>query len=97
MLLTDRYLPILLKKSVLVTTAKKLAPEIEILKFGKELRAQISRNNAQKRCFHRSLLSKFRQSDFFNRISRFPPFESTLCAVKSDETTGDLAEGFNAG
>lgn len=36
-----RFWPILLKKSALVTTAEKLAFEIEILKSGRGLRAQI--------------------------------------------------------
>lgn len=39
--LNDRYWPMLLKKSALVTTAKKLASEIEILTLGRGLRAQI--------------------------------------------------------
>ena len=49
----------LLKKSALVTTAEKLAFEIEILKIGIGLRAQISRSDAQRRRFYRSLVGLF--------------------------------------
>lgn len=50
-MLSARSQPTLLKKSALVTTAEKLAFEIEILKSGRGLRAQISRSDAQKDVF----------------------------------------------
>ena len=68
--------PILLKKSALVATAKKLASEIEILKVGRGLRAEISRSDERKRRFHRSRLGLFGQSDFFNRIDPKRPVAS---------------------
>lgn len=46
----------------------RLVPEIEILKFDRDLWAQISRSDAQKRCFHRPLVGLFGQSDFLKRI-----------------------------
>ncbi len=55
---------ILLKKSPLVTTAKKLAFEIEILKSGRGLRAQISRSYAQKKRFHRSRVGRLGKATF---------------------------------
>ena len=75
-----RYGSILLKKSVLVTTEEKWTPEIETLKIGKDFWVQISRSDAQKRRFHRSLLGQFGQSDFFNRIGRLRPVTTDFCS-----------------
>ncbi len=45
---TGSFWPILLKKSVMVSTAKKYASEIEIYTFGRGFQARISRSNVQK-------------------------------------------------
>jgi len=49
--MTVRFWPILLKKSAMVSTAEKLALEIEIFTFCRGFRAQISRSCAQKKAF----------------------------------------------
>nr|QDK64826.1 hypothetical protein pA16J1_p12 [Pseudomonas sp.] len=59
-----------MKKSDIVFTAEKYASEIEMLTFGRGLRAQISRSNAQRKRFHESICGEFGQTDFFNRIGR---------------------------
>jgi hypothetical protein len=76
-----------LKKSTLVSAAEKLAPAIEILKFGRGLRAQISRSDTQKRAFHWSLLRQYRQSTFSTEsaksdhqvLTNAGATQSTLC------------------
>ncbi|WP_124302065.1 hypothetical protein [Pseudomonas chlororaphis] len=67
------YWPILLKKSVSVSTAEKYASEIEIFTFGRGFRTRISRSSVQKRRFHQSMIRPFGQTDFFNRIGQFLP------------------------
>jgi len=42
------YGPILLKKSIMVSTAEKYAPEVEIFTFGRGFQMQISRSSVQK-------------------------------------------------
>jgi hypothetical protein len=48
---TSRNRPILLKKSAMVSTAEKYAPEIEICVLSKDSQAQIWRSCAKKRHF----------------------------------------------
>ena len=79
--------PVLLKNSALVTAVEKLAPEIEILKVGRGLRAQISRSNARKRRFHRSRLGPLGQTDFFNRIGQRQTLSVRLQQVSSRLST----------
>lgn len=43
-----RNRPILLKKSIMVSTAEKYASEIEIFTFGRGFQTQISRSSVQK-------------------------------------------------
>ncbi|WP_058542477.1 hypothetical protein [Pseudomonas fluorescens] len=42
------FWPILLKKSIMVSTAEKYASEIEIFTFGRGFQTQISRSSVQK-------------------------------------------------
>jgi hypothetical protein len=72
-LATGCFWPILLKKSAMVSTAEKLALEIEIFTFCREFRAQISRSCAQKRHFHQSVRGQSGSTDFFNTIGRLLP------------------------
>ena len=65
-----RFWPILLKKSGLVFTSEKYAPEIEIHTFGRGFRARILRGSVKKRRFHRPIFRQFGKTDFFNRIGR---------------------------
>ena len=65
-----RYWPILLKKSGLVSTAEKYAPEIEILAFSRGFRTRILRISVPKRCFHPPVFEHFGETDFFNRIGQ---------------------------
>ncbi|EJL04877.1 hypothetical protein PflQ2_1992 [Pseudomonas fluorescens Q2-87] len=67
---TGRFRPILLKKSAMVATAEKYAPEVEILTLGRGFQAQISRSSVQKRRFHRPIFRPFGRTDFFNRIGQ---------------------------
>ncbi|KAA0978547.1 hypothetical protein FQ187_25750 [Pseudomonas sp. ANT_J28] len=57
-----------MKKSGLISTEEKHAPEIEILAFSRGFQTRISRSRVQKRCFYPSVLEHFGQTDFFNRI-----------------------------
>ncbi|WP_050562638.1 hypothetical protein [Pseudomonas sp. GM78] len=50
-MLDDRFWPILLKKSVMVSTAEKYALEIEIFTLSRGFWTQISRSCAQKGVF----------------------------------------------
>jgi len=45
---TGSFWPILLKKSIMVSTAEKYASEIEIFTFGRVFQMQISRSSVQK-------------------------------------------------
>ncbi|MHC8285929.1 hypothetical protein ACYZUD_03660 [Pseudomonas sp. XS1P51] len=47
-----RKRPIVLKKSVMVSSAEKYASEIEIFTFGRGFRTRISHSSVQKRRFH---------------------------------------------
>jgi len=67
------FWPILLKKSVLVSMAKKYASEFEILNRRRDIRTKISRSSLLKRRFHRSVFWQFEKTDFFNRIGRLLP------------------------
>ena len=67
------FWPILLKKSAMVSAAKKYALEIEIFTSGKGDWTQISRGGVLNRHFHRSFLWPFLKADFFNSIGRFLP------------------------
>jgi hypothetical protein len=71
--LTDRFWPILLKKSAIASTAEKYALEIEIFTLSSGFLAPISRSSAQKRRFQRSVCGQSGRTDFFNRIGRFLP------------------------
>ena len=71
--LSDRFWPILLKKSTMVSPAEKYASEIEIFTFGRGFGAQISRSSVQKRRFNQSMTRLFGRTDFFNRIGRLLP------------------------
>ncbi|WP_448723733.1 hypothetical protein [Pseudomonas farris] len=68
--MTDRYRPILLKKSAMVSAAEKHASEIEIFTSESGCRTQISRSSVLKRRFHRSLSWPFQKTDFFNTIGQ---------------------------
>jgi hypothetical protein len=70
---TDSYQPIVLKKSAMVSTTEKYALEIEIFALSMGFGAQISRSDAQKRRFQRSVWGQSGRSDFFNRIGRLLP------------------------
>ncbi|UVM35023.1 hypothetical protein [Pseudomonas sp. B21-019] len=72
----DRFQPILLKKSAMVSTAEKYALEIEIFTLNRGFRAQISRSGAQKRRFQRAVCELSERTDFFNRISQKEPVAS---------------------
>ncbi|PMY63777.1 hypothetical protein C1X27_22325 [Pseudomonas sp. MPR-AND1B] len=48
---TDRFQPILLKKSAMASTAEKYALEIEIFTLSRGFRARISRSCTQKKHF----------------------------------------------
>jgi len=48
---TDRFWPILVKKSRMVCASEKYASEIEIFTFGKGFRTRISRISVQKKAF----------------------------------------------
>jgi hypothetical protein len=74
----DRYRPILLKKSVMVSTAEKYALEFEIFTLSRGFRAQISRSGVQKRSFQRSVCGQLGKTDFFNRIGQ----KQTVIKVK---------------
>lgn len=63
-----RNLPILLKKSALVSMTEKYAPEFEILTFSRGLLTRILRSSVQKRCFHPLVFEHFGETDFFNSI-----------------------------
>ena len=67
------FWPILLKKSAMVSAAKKYALEINIFTSGKGDWTQISRGGVLNRHFHRSFLWPFLKADFFNSIGRFLP------------------------
>ncbi|ANJ58441.1 hypothetical protein PMA3_26060 [Pseudomonas silesiensis] len=71
----DRFWPILLKKSAIISTAEKYALEIEILTLSRAFRAQISRSCAQKRRFQQSVRGRSGRIDFFNRIGRWLPVD----------------------
>lgn len=64
------YGSILLKKSAMVSTVEKYAPEIEIFTLSRGVRGQISRSGAQKRRFQRSVCGESGRTDFFNTIGR---------------------------
>jgi hypothetical protein len=68
--MTVRFWPILLKKSAMVSTTEKYALEIEIFILSMGFGAQISRIDAQKRRFQRSVGGAVWENDFFNRIGR---------------------------
>jgi len=68
--LAGRERPILLKKSAMVSTAKKYALEIEIFSLSRGFRAQISRGCAQKRRFQQSIRGQSGRTDFFNTIGQ---------------------------
>jgi hypothetical protein len=67
---SDRFWPIVLKKSAKVSTAEKYALEIEIFTLIRGFQAQISHSCAQKRRFQQSVCGQSGRIDFFNRISR---------------------------
>ena len=67
--------PILLKKSAMVSTAEKYAPEIEIFTLSRGFRANILRSCAQKRHFLQSVRAQPGRTGFFNTISHKPPLE----------------------
>ncbi|WP_247257227.1 hypothetical protein [Pseudomonas moorei] len=69
----DRFWPVLLKKSALISTVKKYALEIEIFTLSRESPAQISRSGAQKTLFQLSVRGQSGRTDFFNSIGRFLP------------------------
>jgi hypothetical protein len=88
-----RFWPILLKKSVMVGASKKYAFEIEIFTFGRGFRTRISHSRVQKRRFHQSMIRRFGQADFFNRIGRFLPVACLAsCPVWFREKTNALGE-----
>lgn len=62
------FWPILLKKSALVSTVEKFAPELEICVLDKRFTARISRSSTQNSCFYLSVSARFGQTDFFNTI-----------------------------
>jgi hypothetical protein len=66
----DRFWPIVLKKSVMVSTAEKYASEIEIFTFGRGFQTRISRSSVEKWRSHCSMSRPFWMSDFFNTIGR---------------------------
>ncbi len=68
---------ILLKKPAMVCASEKYAPEIEIFTLGRGFRTRISRSSVQKRCFLQSMIRQFGQTDFFNRIGRKRPSNSS--------------------
>ncbi|WP_426111071.1 hypothetical protein [Pseudomonas sp. DSP3-2-2] len=68
--INDRFWPILLKKSAMVSTVEKYAFEIEIFTLSRGFRAQISRSGAQKRRFQRSVFGQSGRTDFFNSIGQ---------------------------
>lgn len=57
----------------MVSTTEKYALEIEIFALSMGFWAQISRSDAQKRRFQRSVWGQSGRTDFFNRIGRFLP------------------------
>jgi len=59
-----------LKKSAMVSTAEKYAPEIEIFNLSRGFRARISRSGAQKTHFQRSECGRSGRTDFFNSIGQ---------------------------
>ncbi len=61
-------LPILLKKSAMVSTAEKYVLEIEIFTLNSGFWGQISRSSAQKWRFQRLVFEQSARTDFFNRI-----------------------------
>jgi hypothetical protein len=63
-LLKDRFRPILLKKSTMVSSAEKYASGIEIFTFGRGFRTEISRSSVQKKAF--SLVND--QADWADRL-----------------------------
>jgi hypothetical protein len=65
---SDRFWPILLKKSTMVSTTEKYALEIEIFTLNRGIRVQISRSGARERRFQRSVCEQSGSTDFFNRI-----------------------------
>ena len=71
---SDRFWPILLKKSGLVSTAEKYALQIEIFTLSRGFRAQISRSCAQKRRFQQSVRVQSGRTDFFNTIGHWQSF-----------------------
>ncbi|MCP1444815.1 hypothetical protein J3D54_003947 [Pseudomonas sp. GGS8] len=57
----------------MVSTVEKYAFEIEIFTLSSGFRVQISRSNAQKRSYQRSVSGQSGRTDFFNRIGRKLP------------------------
>ena len=72
--------PILLKKSGLVSTTEKYAPEFEILTFSRGFQTRILRSSVQKRCFHPLVFEHFGETDFFNSID---PKRPVMASTKS--------------
>jgi hypothetical protein len=83
--MTGRERPILLKKSVMVCASEKYASEIEIFTFGRGFRTRISRSRVQKRRFHQSMIRQFGQTDLFNRIGHYQPFDTGAKFVDTRE------------
>lgn len=67
--------PIVLKKSVSVSTAEKFAPELEICVLGRRFMARTSRGCTQNRSFFLSVSERFGQTGFFNTIGQNRAFE----------------------
>jgi len=66
--MTERFRPILLKKSAVVSTAEKYVLEIEIFTLSRGFRAQISRSCAKEKHFQHSVRAWPGRTDFFNAI-----------------------------
>ncbi|AKV10078.1 hypothetical protein B723_28230 [Pseudomonas fluorescens NCIMB 11764] len=79
---------ILLKKSAMVSTTQKYALEIEIFTLSLGFGAQISRSDAQKRRFQRSVWGQSGRTDFFNRIA---DIRHSLLTSRCGETMTELA------
>ena len=67
---TGSFGSIMLKKSMMVSTAEKYASEIEIFTFGRGFQTQISRSSVRKLRSHLAMARQFWITDFFNRIGR---------------------------